>query len=137
MPEIGKNAILVSLAFPLVFLSLLPGILGLVFDIEWIVLLALLNLSGAMGDVIMMFLIFKLPDDIKYIDYDNNVGCYFVSKEDLSKYKSFGIKYIESGEHNKSLINKDIPRVYISKSSIIILLLFLIASLLFIIVDIK
>lgn len=133
--EINKKAIIISLLFPLIFLTIVTGIIGIIFKIDGLVLLSILNLSGASGDILMLLLIFKLPKDIKYIDYDNAIGCYFISKHDLSKYKSIGVKYIESGEHKPSLINKDIPRIYISKPSIPILLFFVIFGILLAILD--
>ncbi len=132
---IGKKAIIVSLLFPLIFLTIITGIIGIIFKLDGLIILSLLNLSGASGDILMLFLIAKLPDDIKYIDYDNNIGCYFVSKHDLSKYKSFGVKYIESKEHKESLINKKIPKIYISKQSIPILVFLVILSAILIIFD--
>ena len=133
--EINKKAIIISLLFPLIFLTVITGIIGIIFKIDGLTLLSILNLSGASGDILMLLLIFKLPKDIKYIDYDNAIGCYFVSKQDLSKYKSIGVKYIESGEHKSSLINKDIPRIFISKPNIPILLIFLIFGILLAILD--
>ena len=132
---INKKAIIVSLLFPLIFLTIITGIIGIIFKIDGLIILSILNLSGASGDILMLFLIFKLPDDIKYIDYDNNIGCYFVSKHDLSKYKSFGVKFIESKEHKDSLINKKIPRIYISKSSKPVLVFLVILSIILIIFD--
>ena len=132
---IGKKAIIISLLFPLIFLTVITGIVGIIFNIDGLILLSILNLSGACGDILMLFLIFKLPDDIKYIDYDNNIGCYFISKHDLSKYKSFGIKYVESKEHKDSLINKKIPKIYISKQSVPILVFIIILSIILIIFD--
>ena len=128
--KIGKNAILISLMFPLVFLSIIVGIIGLIFNIDLLCLLAIINLAGAAGDLLMFFFILKLPKDIKYIDYDNVIGCYFVSDKDLSKYKGLGIKYVESGEDKVELINKKIPRIFISKRSIPTLLIFIVLALL-------
>ena len=124
--KISKTAILVSLLFPLIFLSLIAGIIGLIFNLDLLCILAILNLAGAAGDLIMFFFILKLPNDIKYIDYDNVVGCYFISGKDLSKYKGFGIKYIECGTDKNKLIKKSIPKIYISKQSIPTLLVYLV-----------
>ena len=126
--KISKSAILVSLLFPLVFLTGLAGIIGLIFNYDFLCILAILNLAGAAGDLLMFFFILKLPKDVKYIDYDNVIGCYFVSDKDLSKYKSFGIVYKESGEDKKDLVNKTIPRIYVSKQSVPALIVFIILA---------
>ena len=128
--EISKKAIIISLLFPLIFLTLVTGIIAIVFKIPYLLLLSIINFSGAAGDIIMLFFIPKLPKDINYIDYNNSIGCTFVSKEDLSKYRGFGIKYVGSGEHKKSLIDKTIPRIEITKWSWIIIIVFLSLALL-------
>ncbi len=116
--KISKKGILVSLLFPLIFLTVIVGLIGLIINNDGLCILAIINLAGAAGDLLMFFFILKLPKEIKYIDYDNVIGCYFVSKEDLSKYTSFGIIYRESGADKKELINTSIPRIFISKKSI-------------------
>ena len=128
--KISKFAILVSLAFPLIFLTVIVGFIGLILNYDFLCILAIINLAGAAGDLLMLFFIIKLPKDIKYIDYDNVIGCYFISGEDLSKYKSFGIVYKECGTDKNKLIKRSIPRIYISKQSIPALIIFLILSLL-------
>ena len=128
--EISKTAIIISLLFPLIFLTLVTGIIAIIFKIPYLLLLSIINFSGAAGDIIMLFFIPKLPKDIKYIDYNNSIGCTFVSKEDLSKYRGFGIKYVGSGEHKKSLIDKTIPKIEITKWSWVIIIVFLSLALL-------
>ncbi len=132
--KISKDAILISLMFPLVFLTGIAGLIGLIFNIDILCLLAIINLAGAAGDLLMFFFILKLPKDIKYIDYDNVIGCYFVSDKDLSKYKGFGIKYTESGEDKKELINTSIPKIYISKQSLPVLIVLVILTIVLLII---
>ena len=119
--RINKKAIIVSLLFPFIFLTVIALPIGVLIHSENLIILALINFSGATGDLFMVNLIRKMPKDIEYIDYDNSVGCYLLSKEDLSKYKAIGLKYVESGKDEDKLINKDIKRITISKWSIIIL----------------
>lgn len=128
--EISKKGIMISLFFPLLFLTIVTGIIAIIFKWHFLLVLSILNLAGAAGDIIMMLFVPKLPEDIHYIDYDNSIGCTFVSKEDLSKYKGFGIKYVESGEHKKSLIKKDIPRIEITKTSWYIMIGFVLLAVL-------
>ena len=124
--RINKKAIVVSLLFPFIFLTVIALPIGVLIHSENLIILALINFSGATGDLFMVNLIRKMPNDIEYIDYDNSVGCYLLSKEDLSKYKAIGLKYIESGKDEDKLINKNIKRITISKWSVIILAILLI-----------
>ena len=124
--RINKKAIIVSLLFPFIFLTVIALPIGVLIHSENLIILALINFSGATGDLFMVNLIRKMPKDIEYIDYDNSVGCYLLSKEDLSKYKAIGLKYVESGKDEDKLINKDIKRITISKWSVIILAILII-----------
>ena len=62
--EISKTAIIISLLFPLIFLTLVTGIIAIVFKIPYLLLLSIINFSGAAGDIIVLFFIPKLPKDI-------------------------------------------------------------------------
>ena len=79
----------------------------------------------------MTLFVIKLPNNIQYIDYDSVIGFYLLSKDDLSKYKSPFLRYIESGKDSDKLINKDIKPLTITKASwiiFIILIIFVIIS---------
>lgn len=125
--RIGKKAIIVTLLFPIIFLSLITFILSLIINSPTLALLSIANLGGAIGDILMVILILKMPSDVEYIDYNNDVGCYLVSKHDLSKIKLFGIKYLGSGVDSDKNI-KDIPRIYISKFSIVFLIIYFVLT---------
>lgn len=121
--EISRKGIIVSLLLPIFVLTFFTGIIGTIFHLNFLINYSILNLVGAIGDITMFIFLLRLPKDITYIDYDNVIGAYFISDEDLSKYSSKSMKFIESGKHNKSLINKELKRIYISKTSLIILVL--------------
>lgn len=115
--RISKTGILISLILPLVILTLITLPIGLIFNLGWLTFYSIMNLSGAVGDIAMFFLIMKMPKDVEYIDYDNSIGAYLLSNADLSKYKVLGMHFVESGNHSEKLINKDINHIYVSKSS--------------------
>ena len=133
---ISKQGILVSLMMPLVFLSLITFPIGLIFHLDWLIILSIVNFSGAIGDMLMFVLILKCPNDVEYIDYDNSVGAYLISKHDLSKIKSLGFKMGEIGNYKDKKIDKTVKRFYISKTSIILLTLLLIIGIINIILEI-
>lgn len=135
--EISKKDALLSMLLPTIILSFIAYPLGIIINNSWLCYLAIFNLSGAVGDLAMAFLIIKLPNEISYIDYDNDIGCTFLSTNDLSKYKSLGVSYVASGIHSDKLINKSIKKFYISKKSIIIILIYtLILLILFILTSV-
>lgn len=129
--RINKKAVLISLMAPTFFLTFIALIIAYIFRIDLLGILAIFNLSGATGDILMTLFVLRLPDDIKYIDYDNVIGFYLLSKKDLSKYKSKFLVFKESGKDSDKLINKDIKTLTISKPSWIILGAFIIITIIF------
>jgi len=118
--RISKKGAYISLLAPTIVLTFIALIPACIFRIDYLVMLAIFNLSGAAGDLLMTLFLTKLPKDIQYIDYDNVIGFYLLSKEDLSKYNSFYVKYVKSGKDSDKLINKSIKTIYISKQSWIV-----------------
>ena len=131
--RISKTGIIVSLLAPTIVLTCIALIPAYIFKIDLLAMLAIFNLAGATGDLMMTTFAIKIPKDSKYIDYDNVIGFYLLSKEDLSKLKSPFLKFIESGKDSDSLINKNIKSIYISKASYIIFGLLLGYSIIFMI----
>ncbi len=119
--KISKKQVLVSLLAPTFFLTILTFPLGLLLKFPVLIVYSLLNFSGAIGDILMSYLILKAPKDVEYIDYNSDIGCYLLSQKDLSNYKSFGFFQTETGKESQKQVDKTIKRIYISKISYIIL----------------
>lgn len=132
---ISKRAILVSLMMPLVFLSIITFPIGVVFHLDWLIFLSIVNFSGAIGDMLMFILILKCPKDVGYIDYDNSVGAYLVSKQDLSKIKSLGFKIGEIGEFKDKKLDATVKKFFVSKTSIIILTVLILFGIISIVLE--
>ncbi len=133
--KISKVGSLVSLVFPLFFLTILPLFVWIIVPIDLFFVLAIFNLIGAIGDISLCLLVLKLPKGIQYIDYDNAVGAYFLSDEDLSKITSIGLRCTEVGVDNESLVNQNIPMIYISKPSKILGIVLILVVLINIIIN--
>lgn len=132
---ISKRAILVSLMLPLVFLSIITFPIGVVFHLDWLIFLSIVNFSGAIGDMLMFILILKCPKDVGYIDYDNSVGAYLVSKQDLSKIESLGFKIGEIGEFKDKKVDATVKKFFVSKTSIIILTVLILFGIISIVLE--
>lgn len=133
---ISKRGILVSLMMPLIFLSFLTFPIGLIFHLDWLIILSIVNFSGAIGDMLMFVLILKCPSDVLYIDYDNSVGAYLISKNDLSKIKALGFRIGEVGNYKDKKVDKSVKKFYISKPSIILLSILLVLGIISIVLEI-
>ena len=128
--ELSKTGIIVSLLFPLFFLTVVTLPIGIIFHIDILVLYSIINFGGAIGDMVMTIFMFKCPSDVKYIDYDNTIGAYLISKHDLSKIKSCSMKFEESGNPKDMKVNDKIKFFTITKGSIIFFVVYGIITLL-------
>lgn len=77
----------------------------------------------------MTFLIALAPKDVEYIDYTSDIGAYLVSESDMTNYKTFGFSLTETGFAEDKLIDNSIKRLYVSKTSAIILIVFIVIFL--------
>jgi hypothetical protein len=130
---IGKNGIIISLLFPFFFLGIFTFFLGFFLDNSLLILLSVFNIVGCVGDLVMFFGFLKLPN-FSYVDLSDCTGFVLVSESDLSKYKLFGMKVIESGDLNDLNLEKNFNRFEVSKFSFfifILMFLFLVLSFYF------
>ena len=133
--KLNKKEILISLLFPTIFLSIITFPIGLIFNLNWLVLYSIINFSGAIGDLLMTVLIIRAPKDVEYLDYNTDIGVYLISKNNMSNYKSLGFYLKEEGLEKEKSIDKSIKRFYISKVSCIMLGVLLIIGIISIILE--
>lgn len=120
--KISKANILVSLLFPFTFIGVITLILGLIFSNSDLVVLSLVNIAGAIGDLAMFISILFMPNNIEYIDLDDTTGFFLISSSDLSKCKLIGFKYDSCMDETvENLKTKERDKVTITKTSYIIL----------------
>lgn len=132
--KINKKAALISIALPLVVLTFITFPIGILFKLPNLVSLSILNFGGAIGDILMFILISRAPSDVLYIDYNTDIGCYLILENNLENYTSFGFKLTEYGNESDKRIDESIKRLYVSKTSAIILGVLIIISILEIII---
>lgn len=133
--RISRIHILVSLLIPLFGIGILTLIIGLIIQSTGLILLSIVNISGAVGDMVMTLAILRMPKDIEYLDTDLTTGFHIISKKDINNKKYFGLKLVETGEYDeKKLIAKDYQKIKISKTSwvfMIIIVVFLVLEIIF------
>lgn len=123
---ISKKSIIVSLLFPFFFLGVFTFFLGIFINSPLLILLSLFNIDGCVGDLAMFFAFLKLPD-FNYLDLDECTEFVLVSKNDLSKYKLFGLDLKEKGDYDKLKFAKNFKKLSFSRlSAIIFILLFIV-----------
>lgn len=132
--EISKKGILISLCLPFIIISLIGGILGIIFSINTLIFLAFYNFFGACFDILAFIDILRLPSDIKYKDLDDEMGFILISKNDLPK-NLISIDLKEKGVYNKDSIKaKDYSKIKITNFSKIILIIIFILLILGIVI---
>lgn len=131
--EIQKKDILISIYSPLVLIGIITLIIGMIFKLDLLILLSIINISSSIGDIVMGSFIMKLPKNIKYLDLDDPTSFTLISKEDLKNYKFKGIVLKEEGKYNKNICPHNFEKISISKGSkitlIILLLIIIIGGL--------
>ena len=125
--NISKKVILTSLLFPLTIIGIITLIIGLIINNFNLVFLSLLNITSAIGDIIMTIYFVKAPKDITYLDLDDCTSFTVISKSNLSNIKVPGIKLIKTGIYDKNkMYSKNKQKLTITKPSYIILIIILI-----------
>lgn len=122
--EISRKNILWSLVYPLIFIGIITYVIGLIFNLQILLLLSIINIAGCIGDIIM-FMDFLTIKKFRFFEYDNPMAFGIITDENMENRKLFGIKRIEE----KEVIQTVDKKVTVSKSSIIIILFFVVICL--------
>jgi hypothetical protein len=125
--EISKNGIIGSLLAPLIFLTVLPITVGLIFNLYTLILIGIINLLGAAFDILATIDIVRLPKNINYKDLDDTLGFILISNDDLSKHKYLGLKILEQGNYDSAKIKAiKYDKLTISKPSTVVFIVIII-----------
>lgn len=127
--EVKKHTILWSLMYPFLFIGVITYIIGVIYKIDILVMLSIVNISGCSGDLIM-FLNFLGLKNFKFFEYDNPLGFGIVTEENMENKKMFALKRIEEDNFKQTVSTK----VSVSKTSIIVLILYFTLCLISIII---
>ena len=128
--KLTKKNILISLVMPFIFIGVITYIIGIIFNIPLLVFLSIVNISGAAMDLAMFFYFLRLPKDFTYSESGNPDEFVIISSDDLSKKKSIFLNLKEVKKYNeKDFKFKDIKKIKITKTSIIMLIVFLLIGL--------
>ncbi len=118
--NINKNNILHSLLYPFFIIGIFTLIIGILVDYPVLVILSLANITGCSGDLLMFYHLAKL-DDYEFSEYNDPIAFGLFTKKDFSKLKMWGLDYVDK----KTKLNRDdLRKVVVSKTSIIILVVF-------------
>lgn len=127
--NISRKNILTSLIVPLFCLGLIPYIIAIIFELPFLLFLAILNIVGAAGDIMMFIYIIRLDKSIEFSEFDNPIRFAIYTDKDIN-VKFFGLDYIET---TRTLPRKELKKLTISKGSYIALIVLALLTILSII----
>ena len=123
--ELSKKNILISLQMPFMVIGIITYIIGIIFNIKLLVFLSIINICGAAMDIVMFIYISKLKN-VTYSESGNPDEFVLISDEDLTKKKSRFLTIVDTKDYKKEDYDfKNIKKLNITKTSIIILVLFI------------
>lgn len=122
--DVTRTNILFSLMYPLFFIGVVTYTIGIIFNYPLLLLLSILNISGAAGDIMYFLFIIKLDKDILFSELDDGTSFAIISKNDPSKINHYGLDYIGVVD---SIPRNDFKRLKISKLSLVVLIISIIA----------
>ena len=121
--DIKRKTILFSLMYPLFFIGIVTYIISIIFNFNILLLLSILNISGAAGDIMYFLFIIRLNKNVLFSELDDGTSFALKNIDDVNKYKHYGLIY-EGVVDNIS--RSDFKRLYVSKLSFIVLIIILI-----------
>lgn len=125
--NISRKNILNALMFPLFYIGIIPYIIALIFDLPFLLFIAIVNIVGAVGDIMMFSYIISLDKDIEFTEFDNPMRFAIYTDKELKNLKPLGLDYIETTD---SVSRKDLKKVTISKGSYIAIAIIIILTIL-------
>lgn len=124
--NITRKNILNSLMFPLFYIGIIPYIIALIFKWPFLLFLAIMNIVGATGDIIMFIYIMSLPKEIEFTEFDNPIRFAIHTNKEI-KVKFFGLDYIET---LKNVPRNNLKKITISKGSYIVFAILIVLTVL-------
>lgn len=122
--KVTKANILIALLFPVVFIGIFTYLIGIYFGSTLLIVLSILNISCAIGDLLMALDICLMPNDIFYIDLDDTTSFTILSRINLRNKKYFFIKLVKSGKYTDEVKAKEYIKFRVSRKSKLILIIF-------------
>ena len=94
------------------------------FNYHLLTLLSIVNIAGAIADIMYFIFIYRLDKDIMFSELDDGTSFAIKSKSDPSRIRHVGLKYCGIVDE---ISRKDFKLLYISKLSYVVLVLCIIS----------
>lgn len=93
---VSRNAILLSIISPFVFIGVITLVVGFIITSPVLILLSIINISGACADVLLFFSFFLFRNkDLEFKEIKDSSTFLVKTSEDLTKKKFISVKLVE------------------------------------------
>ncbi len=124
--ELTKKNILISLQMPFMVIGVITYIIGAIMSNSLLVLLSIINITGAIMDIMMFIYIVKLNDKTTYSESGEPDEFVLITSDELEKKKSLFFRIVNIKKYKEAdYVFEKQKRLRVSKFSIIFILLFL------------
>ena len=127
---ITKKNIMISAVVPITVIGIITYVISIITNNPYIAIYSIINISGSVGDLALLHLLLKLPNDIEYREFDDPTAFCISSTKDLSNVSTNEILLEEVLEDDNKVTKCKSRGLHISKVSYIILAVILLMILL-------
>ena len=112
--DVTRRNILNASMYPLFYIGIVTFVISIIFKWPLLLLLSIINISGAAGDIMYFIFISKLDKNIMFSELDDGIAFAVLSDKDVTKVNHFGLDFVEK---LPEIPRSDFERVKISKLS--------------------
>ncbi len=125
---IFKENIMTSLLAPFILIGLVTVILGMLFHSYLLMILSVVNISGAAGDIaVFIFFLNQKDPNLRFMEFGDSLTFVIESYDDLSLTNDKGVIFIKEIQSDSELpMNDNRHKIQISRGSYAIIFLFII-----------
>lgn len=114
---INKECIMTSLVSPFLIIGVITYVLGFFFSSIWLILLSIINISGAAGDLMMFHFFLKQDRDVEFKELGFSSPFVLRTSGDLINKKYLGIKSIREAKNQAEINEGPEKMITITKAS--------------------
>lgn len=132
---VDKKNIMMSVIAPFTIIGVITYIIGFIINSPLLLILSIINICGASGDLTVFAFFVKRNKDIRFKELEDSTKFCLETTEDLTNQKFIGLKVTKVVEDPKEIEEAKRPLITVTKPSKVILIIFLIIVILNIILD--
>lgn len=133
---IDKKCIMFSLISPFILIGIVTYIIGFIIKSPLLIILSIINISGASGDLMMFNFFLKQDDDVEFKELGFSSPFVLRTSKDLNNKKYLGIKSIKEVKDETETKEGSEKKVHISKASWIFIIVMLVLLILLFVLQI-